>query len=63
MEPVWAIGLMTGTVLDGMIDIAMVRTDLAPAGNTVEVEIYGQKYPATTHSMPFWDAKNERLRA
>ena len=27
MEPVWAIGLMTGTVLDGDIDIAMLRTD------------------------------------
>ena len=27
MEAVWAIGLMTGTVLDGMIDIALVRTD------------------------------------
>jgi anhydro-N-acetylmuramic acid kinase len=27
MKPVWAIGLMTGTVLDGMIDIAAVRTD------------------------------------
>ena len=27
MEPVWAIGLMTGTVLDGMIDIALIRTD------------------------------------
>ena len=27
MEPVWAIGLMTGTVLDGNIDIAMIRTD------------------------------------
>ncbi|WP_173934853.1 anhydro-N-acetylmuramic acid kinase [Chelativorans sp. Marseille-P2723] len=27
MEPVWAIGLMTGTVLDGMVDIAMLRTD------------------------------------
>jgi len=27
MQPVWAVGLMTGTVLDGMIDIAMVRTD------------------------------------
>ncbi len=26
-RPVWAIGLMTGTVLDGNIDIAMVRTD------------------------------------
>ncbi|HXS26807.1 MAG TPA: anhydro-N-acetylmuramic acid kinase [Steroidobacteraceae bacterium] len=27
MNPSWAIGLMTGTVLDGMIDIAAVRTD------------------------------------
>lgn len=27
MQPVWAIGLMTGTVLDGMIDIASIRTD------------------------------------
>lgn len=27
MKPVWAIGLMTGTVLDGMIDIASIRTD------------------------------------
>lgn len=27
MTPVWAIGLMTGTVLDGNIDIAMLRTD------------------------------------
>jgi anhydro-N-acetylmuramic acid kinase len=27
MKPGWAIGLMTGTVLDGMIDIACIRTD------------------------------------
>ena len=27
MEPVWALGLMTGTVLDGNIDIALIRTD------------------------------------
>ncbi len=27
MKPVWAVGLMTGTVLDGMIDIASIRTD------------------------------------
>ena len=26
-EPIWAIGLMTGTVLDGNIDVAMLRTD------------------------------------
>ncbi|WP_216839184.1 anhydro-N-acetylmuramic acid kinase, partial [Caulobacter sp. S45] len=27
MKPLWSIGLMTGTVLDGMIDIASIRTD------------------------------------
>jgi anhydro-N-acetylmuramic acid kinase len=27
MQPVWALGLMTGTVLDGNIDIALLRTD------------------------------------
>ncbi len=27
MNPVWAVGLMTGTVLDGNIDIAAIRTD------------------------------------
>ena len=26
-QPIWAIGLMTGTVLDGMVDIALLRTD------------------------------------
>ena len=32
MTAVWAVGLMTGTVLDGMIDIALVRTD----GETID---------------------------
>ena len=27
MTPVWALGLMTGTVLDGNVDIALLRTD------------------------------------
>jgi anhydro-N-acetylmuramic acid kinase len=27
MKSVWAVGLMTGTVLDGMVDIAAIRTD------------------------------------
>jgi len=26
-EPVWAVGLMTGTVLDGYIDVALLKTD------------------------------------
>ncbi len=32
MEPIWAVGLMTGTVLDGNIDVALLRTD----GETVD---------------------------
>lgn len=27
MEPIWSVGLMTGTVLDGHIDVALLRTD------------------------------------
>ena len=27
MEPIWAVGLMTGTVLDGNIDVALLRTN------------------------------------
>jgi anhydro-N-acetylmuramic acid kinase len=26
-QPIWAVGLMTGTVLDGNIDVALIRTD------------------------------------
>src|SRR5690606_27863271 len=32
MEPIWAIGLMTGTALDGFVDVALLKTD----GETVE---------------------------
>lgn len=27
MQPVWAVGLMTGTVLDGNVDVALLKTD------------------------------------
>lgn len=32
MEPIWAVGLMTGTVLDGNIDVALLKSD----GETIE---------------------------
>jgi anhydro-N-acetylmuramic acid kinase len=32
MKPIWAVGLMTGTVLDGNIDVALLKTD----GETIE---------------------------
>jgi anhydro-N-acetylmuramic acid kinase len=33
MQPIWAVGLMTGTVLDGNIDVALLKTD----GETVDI--------------------------
>ena len=43
MQPLWAVGLMTGTVLDGNIDVALLKTD----GETVtEFGAYALKpYP------------------
>ncbi len=32
MQPIWAVGLMTGTALDGFVDVALLKTD----GVTVE---------------------------
>lgn len=32
MTPIWSVGLMTGTVLDGNIDVALIRTD----GETID---------------------------
>lgn len=32
MKPIWAVGLMTGTVLDGNIDVALIKTD----GETID---------------------------
>lgn len=46
------------------VALGMVRSDLANPGTALEVEIYGQRYPATVQSAdPLWDPGNERLRA
>lgn len=43
---------------------AMLRTDLVVPGQRLEVEIFGQRFPATVHGdAPLWDPENERLRA
>ncbi|MFQ0814599.1 anhydro-N-acetylmuramic acid kinase [Brucella anthropi] len=44
MQPIWAVGLMTGTVLDGNIDVALLKTD----GETIaEFGAYALKpYPS-----------------
>ncbi len=49
MQPIWAVGLMTGTVLDGNIDVALIKTD----GETVDD--YGTytlaPYPQSTRTL------------
>lgn len=49
MQPIWAVGLMTGTVLDGNIDVALLKTD----GEAVET--FGAyrlaPYPAEIRSL------------
>ena len=48
-KPIWAVGLMTGTVLDGNIDVAMLKTD------GVSVEQFGAytlaPYPQSTRDL------------
>jgi dimethylglycine dehydrogenase len=46
------------------VALGMLRTDLAEAGMALEVEIYGERFPAQVQADgPLWDPANERLRA
>jgi dimethylglycine dehydrogenase len=46
------------------IALGMLRADLAVPGGKVEVDIYGERYPATIHDdTPLWDPENARIRA
>ncbi|MGE0499354.1 MAG: FAD-dependent oxidoreductase [Rhizobiaceae bacterium] len=72
MSTVWHAGKIVGETLSGgwghrverSIALAMVRPDLAEPGAEVEVEIFGERRPATVHGdRPLWDPENERLRA
>ncbi len=53
-----------GYRVGGSVALGMVRTDLAEPGTTLEVEIYGERRPATVApDGPLWDPENERLKA
>lgn len=53
-----------GYRVDQSIALGMVRADLAEPGTALEVEIYGERYPAKVHEdKPLWDPDNERIRA
>ena len=42
----------------------MLRSDLASAGTKVDVEIFGERFPATVQAgNAVWDPENARLRA
>lgn len=46
------------------IALGMVRADLAAPGTALEVEIYGERFPATVQpNAPLWDPENARLKA
>ena len=49
MQATWAVGLMTGTVLDGNIDVALIRTD------GVSVETFGE------YALKPYDEQTNRL--
>jgi anhydro-N-acetylmuramic acid kinase len=52
MDPIWSVGLMTGTVLDGHIDVAMLRTDGEASPNSGR----GGWRPSTTTCGGCWNA-------
>jgi len=46
------------------IALGTVRADLAVPGTKLDVEIFGENFPAVVQEdQPLWDPKNERLRA
>lgn len=55
MQPIWAVGLMTGTVLDGNIDVALLKTD----GETI-AEFGG--YALKPYPLSIRDLLEETLR-
>ncbi|MGB3502283.1 MAG: FAD-dependent oxidoreductase [Mesorhizobium sp.] len=72
MSTLWHDGQIVGETLSGgyghrvdkSIALGMIRTDLAEPGNRVEIEIFGERFPAIVQKdEPLWDPANERLRA
>ncbi|MEL6522628.1 MAG: FAD-dependent oxidoreductase [Pseudomonadota bacterium] len=72
MSNIWSGDAIVGETTSGgfgyrvnkSIALGMLRTDLAEPGTEVEVEIYGQRLPATVApDEPLWDPENLRLRA
>jgi dimethylglycine dehydrogenase len=72
MSTIWHEGRIVGETTSGAwgyrvnasVALAMLRADLAVPGTKLEVEIYGERFPATVQpDAPLWDPENARLRA
>lgn len=72
MSTVWHGGKIVGETLSGgfghrvdkAIALGMLRADLAEPGTRVDIEIFGERCPATVQpDEPLWDPKNLRLKA
>ena len=70
-NPLYLGGEMVGRATSGnfgfrvgkSLALAMLRPELADANTEVEIEILGERYPATVVPESPWDPNNERLRA
>jgi len=72
MSTLWHDGKVVGETTSGVwghrvdkcVALGMLRSELAEPGTRIEVEIFGQRFPAIVHGDgPVWDPKNERIRA
>jgi dimethylglycine dehydrogenase len=72
MSTIWHAGRIVGEVTSGdwghrvgaCVGLGMLRTEVNVPGTPVEVEIFGQRYPAVVQAdAPLWDTRNERIRA
>jgi dimethylglycine dehydrogenase len=72
MSTIWHDGAVAGETTSGAwgyrvnasVALGMLRADLAVPGQRVEVEIFGDRRPATVQpNQAVWDPSNERLRA
>jgi len=72
MSNVWMGGEIVGETtsgawghrIDESVALGVLRTDAAEPGTKVEVEMFGERYPATVQQdRPLWDPENARLKA
>jgi dimethylglycine dehydrogenase len=69
-EPIWHDGKAVGWVTSGgyahwageSVALGYVPRDLADAEDGFEIEIIGERYPATVQRQPLFDPQGERMR-